>query len=342
MATMRAWPRALLPAFLAIPSTTSACSTSEGSLGAGDSAPIAVDAASPVARTVGVDANLGSSDDAALVGDTAKTGCSDPLTFADPDVENAVRQAIGLLSGPIHPADVANFASLNLLLPNSPAYGATPTDIDYADPPRLDNLVTSLAGVECIQSLRDLALNPYLVDLTPLGRLPNLSLLSFSQTFESSFPATPHVTNLSAWVFSNATALLSACPSLRTLSLQHADLSSTEARAALSALRGLTTLSLSSAGLTDTAPLLPLTRLTDVDLDSNQIQDISSLSALPNLRSLDLSGNSITDLTPLVANVGIGYGTAISIVSNPIDCAAQQQNISTLRTRGVTVVTGCP
>jgi Leucine-rich repeat (LRR) protein len=124
--------------------------------------------------------------------------------------------------------------------------------------------------------------------------------------------------------------------------LTKADLSTAKARAALSVLTGLTRLSLPSAGLTDTAPLGPLSLLTDVDLDMNQIRDISSLSALQNLRSLELSGNQITDLAPLVANAGIGYGTAISIASNPIDCAAQQQNIATLRGRGVTVVTDCP
>jgi internalin A len=126
------------------------------------------------------------------------------------------------------------------------------------------------------------------------------------------------------------------------LELEFADVSSDQARAALAALTGLATLSLPGAGLTDTAPLGALSLLTDVDLDSNQIQDISSLSTLANLRSLDLSGNQITDLSPLVANASLGYGTGIAIQNNPIDCAAQAQNIATLRARGVTLTTDCP
>jgi internalin A len=136
--------------------------------------------------------------------------------------------------------------------------------------------------------------------------------------------------------------VLAAFSSLRVLELLFADLSTPQAQAALSARTGLTTLSAPGAGLTDTAPLAPLSLLTDVDIDSNQIQDISSLSTLANLRSLDLSRNQITDLSPLVANVSLGYGTAIAIEGNPIDCTAQAQNIAALRARGVTLTTDCP
>jgi Leucine-rich repeat (LRR) protein len=108
-------------------------------------------------------------------------------------------------------------------------------------------------------------------------------------------------------------------------------------------LTNLTTLSLLDAGLTDTTLLAPLSHLADVDLSGNQIQDLSALSSLPGLRSLDLSGNQITDLAPLVANLALGYGTGIAIRSNPpLDCAAQEGNIATLRARGVTVDTDCP
>jgi hypothetical protein len=277
------------------------------------------------------------------LGDSGNSACADPLTFADPDIDLAVRREIGIPSGPIHAADVANLTDLNLLFAGSPAYTTPPTDIDYVDPPRLDGLVTSLVGVDCIPSLRSIGVNPYLVDLTPLGRLPNLTLLSFTQTFETSFPPMPQVASLSASVYQNTAKILAACPSLRVLSLSNADFSTAEARAALSALTNLTTLSLPSAGLTDTTPLAPLSHLTDVDLNGNQIQDLSALSALPGLRSLNLSFTQITDLAPLVANLALGYGTAVSITHNPVlDCAAQGGNIATLRARGVTVDTDCP
>jgi hypothetical protein len=298
----------------------------------------------PVAGLAGPRNAGGTDDGVSGLGDSGNTECADPLTFADPDVDLFVRSAIGIPSGPIHAADVANLTALSLSFPSSPTYTTPPTDIDYVDPPRpYDGLVTSLAGVDCIPSLRSVTLDPYLVDLTPLGRLPNLTLLTFSQTFETSFPLMPQVANLSATVYQNTAKILAACPSLRVLNLWPADFSSAEARAALSALTNLTTLSLLDAGLTDVTPLAPLSHLTDVDLNGNQIQDLSSLSSLPGLRTLELRGNQITDLAPLVANLALGYGTAISITDNPpLDCAAQRGNIATLRARGVTVDTDCP
>jgi hypothetical protein len=264
---------------------------------------------------------------------SSTTGCADPLTFADPYIEANVRGAIGVPSGPIHPADVAGLT--DLLMPPPPNTPADP-------PPGYIGPVTSLDGIECLWNLRTLSFEAYFVDLTPLSRLPNLTVLNLVEACETDIPHLPHVTKFQGDLHSNSAAMLSALPSLRTLWLESANVSTAQARAALSALTGLTTLSLPSAGLTDTAPLGPLSLLADVDLDSNQIQDISSLSALANVRSLDLSGNQITDLSPLVANVSLGYGTAIAIRSNPIDCTAQAQNIATLRARGVTLTTDCP
>jgi hypothetical protein len=265
--------------------------------------------------------------------DSSATACADPLTFADPSIEAAVRATIGIPSGPIHPADVAGFTDLVLLPPpNTPA---TP-------PPGYVGPITSLDGVECLWNLRTIAFEAYFVDLTPLSGLPNLTVLGLTEARETNIPRLPQVTEFWGNLYSNTANMLSALPSLRTLICNVADVSTPQARAALSALTGLTTLSLSGAGLDDTAPLGPLSLLTDVDIDSNQIQDISSLSALANLRSLDLSGNQITDLSPLVANASLGYGTGIAIGGNPIDCAAQAQNIATLRARGVTLTTDCP
>ncbi len=265
--------------------------------------------------------------------DSSTTACADPLTFADPFVEANVRAAIGVPIGPIHPADVAGLTDLSMTPPaNTPAI----------PPPGYVGPVTSLAGIECLWNLRTVVFEAYFVDLTPLSRLPNLTLLALIEPWETNIPSLPHVTFFQGDLHSNTVDVLAAFSSLRVLELLFADLSTPQAQAALSARTGLTTLSAPGAGLTDTAPLAPLSLLTDVDIDSNQIQDISSLSTLANLRSLDLSRNQITDLSPLVANVSLGYGTAIAIEGNPIDCTAQAQNIAALRARGVTLTTDCP
>ncbi|MGD0678666.1 MAG: leucine-rich repeat domain-containing protein, partial [Polyangiaceae bacterium] len=277
--------------------------------------------------------NVDAGDNSPNPADSSTTACADPLTFADPNIEAAVRGAIGVPSGPIHPADVAGLTDLLMAPPPN-----TPVD----PPPGYVGPVTSLAGVECLWNLRNLYFESYFVDLTPLSGLPNLTVLGLQQPCETNIPLLPHVTDFRGEPHSNTVALLSALPSLRVLELMGADVSTAQARSALSALTSLATLSLPNAGLTDTGPLGPLNGLTDVDLDSNQIQDISTVSGLANLRSLDLSDNQITDLSPLAANASLGYGTGIAIEGNPIDCTAQAQNIATLRARGVTLSTDCP
>jgi alpha-tubulin suppressor-like RCC1 family protein len=273
--------------------------------------------------------SLDTAGDSADAGDSSPTGCADPVRFADPYLELNVQAP----SGPIRAADVVGLTDLDLPVPPG-----TPID----PPPGYVGPIASLAGVECLWNLRRITFEAYFVDLTPLSRLPNLTVLSLLEARETDVPRLPHVAEFRGDLHSNTAAFLEALPSLRVLEPEGADVSTAEARAALSALTGLTTLSLPGAGLTDTAPLGAMRLLTDVDLDSNQIQDISSLSSLANLRSLDLTGNQVTDLSPLVANVSLGYGTAIAIGSNPIDCTAQAQNIATLRARGVSVTADCP
>jgi hypothetical protein len=111
--------------------------------------------------------------------DSSTTGCADPLTFADPGVEAAVRGAIGVPSGPIHPADVAGLTDLGM-----PPPPGTPTD----PPPGYVGPVTSLAGVECLWNLRTINFEAYSVDLTPLSGLPNLTVLDLLEPLETDIP----------------------------------------------------------------------------------------------------------------------------------------------------------
>jgi internalin A len=342
-----------------------ACTTSDAVLGIGAER----DGASPAAQeagTIGFDAAGAGrpSGDGAATPDNADGGfdsgdaaraCGGPVTFADPDVDTAVRQAIGVPSGPIHAADVAGITDLYLLTaivgaagPLCPPDAGTPSSFvapctdRYNSPPIADGWTTSLGGVECLPSLRSLSVDPFLLDLTPLANLPNLTTLWFGPALEPSFPSLPQVTTIRAALDGNTIPFLSAFPSLISLDASGADFSTAAARAGLSALTSLTTLSAPQAGLTDTLPLGGLTRLADVNLANNAIADISSLVALPALRSLDVSGNRITDLSPLADNPGFGAGSAIDISGNPLDCMTQQANIATLRARLVTVVSDCP
>ena len=287
--------------------------------------------------------------DASGLGDPANTSCADPLRFADPDVETVVRLGIGLPSRPLHAADVAGLTDLDfeLVFPTGGLVLCPPDGgpevgqcTEYPSTPRADGYITSLLGVECLPSVRSVEVDPFFLDLTPLAALPNLAALYFGPAQESSFPRLPQVTALNASVDGNTTAILMALPSLRSLQLNGGDFSTNAARWALWGLTGLTSLSVPRSELVDTVPLSQLINLTDADLSGNHIQDISQLSTLPELRTLDLSDNEIGDLAPLVANPIFGFGSALDVTGNALDCT--KQDIATLRARGVTVLTDCP
>jgi Leucine-rich repeat (LRR) protein len=299
-------------------------------LGTGGAAGSPRDAGAETGEAMGAGGGAG-----AAPGGTAGSGpsvqaiCSDPLAFADPDIEPFVRQAIGLPSGPIHPADVAGLTGLDLF------FAAVPDNVsslDYSAPPVADGWITSLVGVECLTSLEKLAMDPIDIDLGPLAQLPHLTELDFGPMIETTLPRLPQITTLvgpgprfgASAGADNMAAVLRAFPSLESLDIE-GNFGAPDAGPALSALTNLThlevdqcsglnatdlepltnltDLSLSTCGLTDSLFLGYLTQLTSLDLSGNILQDITSISDCAQLTVLDLSGNVVRDVSPLVWNV---------------------------------------
>jgi hypothetical protein len=249
-----------------------------------------------------------------------------------------VRKAIGLPSGPIRSADVADLTNLDLVFQS---VGNSPPD--YASPPSADSWITSLVGIECIPSLTAVSVDPFMLDLSPLASLPNLTTLWFGPVTESAFPSLPQVTTLTAqWSIGQTALALMAFPSLTSLDVANADFSTPEALAALSTLTNLTALTLASSSLTTTAPLSTLAHLHDLNLSHNEVQDLAGLSALTTLVNVVLDDNKVTDIEPLVANPSFAAGRVLSVASNPLVCQSQSANIAALRARGVTVSSDCP
>jgi Leucine-rich repeat (LRR) protein len=105
---------------------------------------------------------------------------------------------------------------------------------------------------------------------------------------------------------------------------------------------GLTEIAAGGWSIGDLDGVQSLTALRMLELWSNRISDLAPLSGLTSLSLLDLAGNEISDLAPLVANAGIGAGDYVYISENPIDEAAQAENIAALCGRGVRVDPFCP
>jgi hypothetical protein len=201
-------------------------------------------------RSPGVSAGQGGAVGIGGVSGQAGTGgCTDPLRFADPDVDMFVRGAIDLPAGPIHADAVSSLVDLNLIFADVNPFPPCPDAgvcIDYVSPPSADGWITSLAGVECLPQLQSLEVDPFNLDLSPLATLPNLATLWLGPALETNLVPMPRIKTLNLTTdVAHLSALLHAFPSVTTLNLTVNRLpDSPEVRAALSALPSLTVLTI--------------------------------------------------------------------------------------------------
>lgn len=241
--------------------------------------------------------------------DGNEDACRGEISFVDPRLEEAVRDAIGRPTGTILDEHVS---------------GLTELDAGFLE-------VADLSGIECLRGLTQLLLedntdysdgfvdgqsdfgdghdpNFEITDLSPLSGLARLTLLDVSGQSVSDLRP------------------LAGISSLSRLSVQECLV---EDLAPLSELTALTMLLADQNAISDLAPLTGLSTLSDVHLRNNQISDLSPLVANPGLGSGD-----VVDISPFPNDPRRG--------PNPIDCAAQASNIQELRDRGVTVEVDCP
>ena len=203
--------------------------------------------------------------------------CQDPLVFADPIVEDAVRYRANVATDPLTAEAVAGVTILSLTgvtdldgiqcLPNL-------SSVDVFDSER-----PNIAPLGATTSLYNLGITRSgLPDLTPLGSLNTLNTLRLTDNRISDVSALASLTNLQA--------------------LHLADNAITDVTP-LRSLTSLLTLRLERNSLTDVSALGSLTSLTTLYLQENDISDVTELGSLPNLEWLDLSDNSIGDVTEL-------------------------------------------
>lgn len=229
------------------------------------------------------------------------------VTFADPNLEFAVRTTLDRLLGDLVIADVRDLTELVV------SGGVSP--------------VQNLDGIEHLVSLKSFAAGSAsrLDNLSPLGQLENLERVIVSTTKPVSMAplvALPHLRRLSISGFPVADAsLLSDLTSLDSLevigrmsptspldlrflsdmSLAHFRLKNgTEEQAqALRNLSNLQSLWLETVSIKDVSALAGLTHLKHLAVRISDLQDISGLSNLTQLETLSLYRNDVQDLSPL-------------------------------------------
>ncbi len=232
------------------------------------------------------------------------------LSFADPNLEAAVRAAIGRASGPLFEQHVQSLTFLD-------ASGRN---------------IALLSGIEDLGALTSLSLSDnQIVSLAPLRELVNMASLNLSNNRIRSLGALVANAGLgdgaSVVLLGNplgVTARTVEIPALSARGVQverdasvitFADTALESAvRNALDLPTGdlltldlalLTELHLSNRGITTLGGIEYLVELTELVLSDNQIVDLQALSGLSDLTLLRLDGNQIVDLSPLKKLTGL-------------------------------------
>jgi hypothetical protein len=261
------------------------------------------------------------------------------VTFIDPNLEAAVREAIGKPTGSIYPSDLDGLTSLN----------AT------------ENNIADLTGLEYCTNLTELYLGNNQIDnISPLADLTNLIWLNLWDNQISDISPLANLTSLTELDFrDNQISDISLLVNLTNLTLLALTRNQISDISPLADLTSLTWLYISGNQITDISPLVNLINLTRLGLHGNQISDVSSLTDLTNLTRLGLTGNQISDISPLadftsltwlyldsnqisdisplVANPGLGDGDEVSLWDNPLSSDSINTYIPQLEASGVDV-----
>jgi len=242
------------------------------------------------------------------------------VVIPDPALETAIRDELGIPSGPITDTDLAVLTSLD-------AYNKG---------------ITDLTGLEYCLNLVDLELRSNNIsDISPLSGLTNLEDLTLGSNNISDISPLSGLTNLEhLHLHDNNVSDISPLSGLTNLGILYLDGNNISDISALSGLTNMVYLYLNENNISDISPLSGLTNLSYLILGSNNISDISPLSGLTNMGTLHLSMNNISDIQPLVDNTGLDSADPadrIWLEENPLSYAAIKRDIPILEARGVLV-----
>ncbi len=246
------------------------------------------------------------------------------VEFVDPNLEAAVRDAIGVATGPIYSSDIGELTHLDASARNI----ADLTGLEYATGLTTLNLmnnqisdVSPLADLPNLTAL-DLWFNQ-IVDISPLANLISLTTLNLVNNQISDVSPLAGLTDLTfLWLHDNQISDISPLANLASLTglglnrnqigdisaladltnlmlglwLSHNQISDVSP---LANLTSLAILELADNEIGDISPLTDLTSLTELYLGSNRISDLSALANLTSLAILELGDNGISQISPL-------------------------------------------
>ena len=201
------------------------------------------------------------------------------VEFPDPNLEQAIRDAIDKPTGDIYKSDLLGLSSLGAYLRN----------------------ISNLEGLQHCINLDSLHLfENQIIDITPLADLTNLTTLNLDSNTISDITPLTDLTNLTTlYLGSNTINDIIPLMDLRNLTWLRLSSNTISDITPLEGLKNLGYLDLGSNTICDITPLEDLADLVYLYLSYNQISDIAVLAGLTNLSWLYLSRNAISDITPL-------------------------------------------
>ena len=305
---------------------------------------------------------------------------SEVVTFPDPNLEAAVREAIGKPTEDIYCSDLAELKELRAMNRNISdisglEYCVNLERLDLgvnqiSDISALSNLtnltqlylttnqIREIAPLSNLRSLRTLFLdwNWQIADISYLSNLTNLTGLYLESNQINDISPLSNLGNLTQLgLGGNEISDISALSNLINLTWLDISRNSISDLSPISDLVNLTNLFAANNHIIDVSVLSRLTEMTIIFLDNNQIVDISSLSGLTRLGEstnlqeregkllcLGLQNNQIHNIAPLVENQGLAEGDGIDLRDNILSADSLNIYIPQLEARGVTVYYSIP
>lgn len=246
-------------------------------------------------------------------------GVVEPAVFADPNMETAIRAALGVeASKLLYTDDLWTISEFTV-----PEGVKDYTDITMM--PYLRKLTIpnqTLADLKFLASLNRLEA----LDLTGctfpaeslgvISQLPSITSLTISDCSLSTISALSDVQTLTYLDASKNTLRnldpISHMTSLQEVNLMHNAVTGLES---LGGLYNLETLNIAYNAVTDLGPLAGCSKLTHLDAGNNQIAQLSGIGSLPLLSYLSLDFNQITNLSHLAS---CGELTELHVANNQL------------------------
>jgi Leucine-rich repeat (LRR) protein len=261
------------------------------------------------------------------------------VTFADPNLEAVIREAIAIPEGPIYPSDLEALASLNASEKSIADLTGLEHCTSLTDLNLSRNDISDISPLASLTNLTtvDLWFNQ-IGDISPLANLTSLITLNLVNNQISDISPLTDLTSLTwLWLHDNQISDISPLANFTSLTGLGLNRNQISDISPLANLTSLTWLWLAHNQISDISPLAGLTSLTILWLHDNQISDIAPLAGLTSLTELGLHSNHISDIFPLVENPGLSTGDAVNLEMNPLSSDSINTYIPELEARGVTV-----